>query len=146
MRVAVATHDAIVRAAIEANNGYVFATGGDGFAAAFARPHDAVATAQAAQAALGVEAWPAEAVLRVRMGLHTGVVDERDGNYFGSAVNVAARIMAAGHGGQVLVSAVTAGLLGSTGLSNLGEHIFAGLDAGHAPPGHALAAAAVRGR
>jgi hypothetical protein len=53
----------------------------------------------------------------------------RDGNYFGSAVNVAARIMAAGHGGQVLVSAVTAGLVGSTGLSNLGEHTFAGLDA-----------------
>ena len=129
MGAALARHDALVRGAIEAHDGYVFATGGDGFAAAFARPHDAVATAQAAQAALGVEAWPAEAVLRVRMGLHTGVVDERDGNYFGSAVNVAARIMAAGHGGQVLVSAVTAGLVGSTGLSNLGEHTFAGLDA-----------------
>ncbi len=129
MGAALARHDALVRGAIEAHDGYVFATGGDGFAAAFARPNDAVATAQAAQAALGVEAWPAEAVLRVRMGLHTGVVEERDGNYFGPAVNVAARIMAAGHGGQVLVSAVTAGLVGSAGLSDLGEHTFTGLDA-----------------
>jgi predicted ATPase len=88
-----------------------------------------VATALAAQMALGLEAWPAETVLRVRMGLHTGVAEERDGNYFGSAVNVAARIMAAGHGGQVLVSAVTAGLVDGAGLSDLGEHGFAGLDA-----------------
>ena len=129
MGAALARHDVLVRGAIEAHDGYVFATGGDGFAGAFARPHDAVATAQAAQAALGGEAWPAEVVVRVRMGLHTGVVDERDGDYFGRAVNVAARIMAAGHGGQILVSAVTAALIGSADLSDLGEHTFAGLDA-----------------
>jgi predicted ATPase len=129
MRAALARHDAIVRGAIEDYGGYVFATGGDGFAAAFARPHDAAAAALAVQAALGAEAWPNEAVVRVRMGLHTGVVEERDGNYFGPAVNRAARIMAAGHGGQVLLSGATAGLLGPTGLSDLGEHTFAGLDA-----------------
>jgi hypothetical protein len=129
MGAALARHDELVRGAIEAHEGYVFATGGDGFAAAFARPHDAVAAAQAAQAALGVEAWPVGVVLRVRMGVHTGVVDERDGNYFGQAVNLAARVMAAGHGGQVLVSAATAGLIGSSGLTDLGEHTFVGLDA-----------------
>src|SRR4051812_21540904 len=91
MGVALARHDAIIRAAIEARGGYVFATGGDGFAAAFARPHDALATAQAAQEDLGREGWPDEAVLRVRMGLHTGVADERGGNYFGSAGGVGGR-------------------------------------------------------
>jgi hypothetical protein len=100
MRVAMARHDEIVRGAIEPHGGYVFATSGDGFAAAFARPPDAIAAAEAAQAALGTEVWPEGAVLRVRMGLHTGVVDERDGNYLGPAVNRAARIMAAGHAGR----------------------------------------------
>src|SRR5262249_18263376 len=56
-------------------------------------------------------------------------VDERDGDYFGPAVNRAARIMAAGHGGQVVLSATTAGLVGTSGLSDLGEHVFAGLAA-----------------
>jgi predicted ATPase/class 3 adenylate cyclase len=129
MRVALARHDAIVRAAIEAHDGYVFATGGDGFAAAFARPAEAVGAAQAAQVALDGEAWPDGALLRVRMGLHTGVVEERNGDYFGPAVNRAARIMAAGHGGQVLVSAATAALMGTGDLSDLGEHAFAGLEA-----------------
>ena len=66
-------------------------------------------------------------MLRVRMGLHTGEVDERDGDYFGPAVNRAARIMAAGHGGQMLVSAATAAVTGGVGLVDLGEHAFAGL-------------------
>jgi hypothetical protein len=61
------------------------------------------------------------------MGLHTGEVDERAGDYSGPAVNRAARIMAAGHGGQVLVSSTTAGLVGTTTLTDLGEHAFAGL-------------------
>ena len=122
MRAAVARHDELFRAVIEANKGYIFATGGDGFAAAFARPPDAVAAAESAQAALRAEAWPEAVVLKVRMGLHTGVVEERDGDYFGSAVNRAARLMAAGHGGQVLVSAATAALLGTAGLVDLGVH------------------------
>jgi predicted ATPase len=127
MRAALARHDAIVRGAIQAHAGFVFATGGDGFAAAFARPADAVAAADSAQAALRIELWPEGAVLTVRMGLHTGLVEERDGDYFGPAVNRAARIMAAGHGGQVVLSATTAGLVGTSGLSDLGEHVFAGL-------------------
>jgi predicted ATPase/class 3 adenylate cyclase len=127
MRTALARHEVIVRGAIEAQGGYVFAMSGDGFAAAFARPPDAIAAAEAAQAALCAEVWPEGAMVRVRMGLHTGVVEEREGNYFGPAVNRAARIMAAGHGGQVLVSAATAGVAGAAGLVDLGEHTFAGL-------------------
>ena len=129
MRAALEGHDAIVRGAIEVHRGYVFATGGDGFAAAFASPIDAVAAAGAAQAALGLESWPEAAMLRVRMGLHTGVVDERGGDYFGPAVNTAARLMGIGHGGQVLCTAVTAELLGGTQLVDLGEHRLRDLSA-----------------
>jgi predicted ATPase len=127
MRMALVRHGVLVRGAIEARGGYVFATGGDGFAAAFGRSGDALAAAREAQAALAAEGWPEGAVLRARMGLHTGEVDERDGDYFGPAVNRAARIMAAGHGGQVLVSAATAAVVGAVGLVDLGEHVFPGL-------------------
>jgi predicted ATPase/class 3 adenylate cyclase len=111
MRQGLERHDAIVRGAIDAYGGYVFSTGGDGFAAAFARAGEAVATAIEAQRVLGAEPWPEGALLRVRMALHTGEVVERDGDYFGTAVNHAARLMAVGHGGQVLVSQVTGGLV-----------------------------------
>jgi class 3 adenylate cyclase len=87
MRLAVAKHDEVVRGAIEANGGYVFATGGDGFAAAFGRAADAVASAQAAQAALAVIDG-----IAVRMGINTGEVHERDGDYFGPAVNRTAQV------------------------------------------------------
>jgi predicted ATPase/class 3 adenylate cyclase len=127
MRTALARHDAILRSAIESHGGYVFATGGDGFAAAFGRAADAVAAAIDAQAALSAESWPPEAAIAVRMGLHTGEVEERGGDYFGPAVNRAARVMAAGHGGQVLMSSVTASVSDATGLTDLGDHRFAGL-------------------
>jgi predicted ATPase/class 3 adenylate cyclase len=129
MRTALACHETIVRGAIEDHGGYVFATGGDGFAAAFARPTDAIAAAEAAQEALGAEAWPDAVVLRVRMSLHTGVVEERDGNYFGPAVNRAARLMALAHGGQVVASAATADVVADAlppevKLADLGEHLL----------------------
>ena len=83
-----ALHDTLVRAAIAAHHGYVFATGADGFGAAFAQASDAIAAACVAQRSLASEPWPmTAAVLGVRMGLHTGAIDERDGNYFGAAVN-----------------------------------------------------------
>jgi predicted ATPase len=130
MRVALARHDELLRAAIEAHDGYVFATGGDGFAAAFARAGDAVGAAVASQARLSPEAWPPGAPIRVRIGLHTGEVEERGGDYFGPAVNRAARLMAIGHGGQVLCSAVTAGLIGGeVTLVDLGEHRLRDLSA-----------------
>jgi predicted ATPase/class 3 adenylate cyclase len=111
MRAALARHDLVVRAAIGAHGGYVFATGGDGFGAAFGRAVDALATARAAQAALAAEGWPESAALHVRMGVHTGEAEERCGDYFGPAVNRAARLTAIAHGGQVLVSQVTGGLV-----------------------------------
>lgn len=116
-------HDRIVRAAISSHDGFVFGTAGDGFAAAFARAGDAVAAATDAQLRLGGEPWTGGEPIRVRMGMHTGEAAERGGDYFGSAVNLAARLMGAGHGGQVLVSETTAHILApSVALQDLGEH------------------------
>jgi class 3 adenylate cyclase len=130
MRRALERHDAVVRAAIDGHGGYVFSTGGDGFGVAFARSGDALAAAAEAQAELAMEAWPKDADIRVRMGLHTGEVSERDGNYFGTPVNQAARLMAVGHGGQVLCSQVTASLVGAeVRLVDLGEHRLRDLSA-----------------
>jgi len=117
MRGLVAQHDERLRAAIEDNGGYVFATGGDGFGAAFGRAADAVAAAEQAQAAIAD--LPE---IKVRMGINTGEVQERGGDYFGPAVNRTARLMAAGHGGQVLLAALTAELVPGLLLRNLGEH------------------------
>jgi predicted ATPase len=129
MRTALASHDTTMRRAIEAHGGYVFATGGDGFAVAFARAGDAAAAAIAAQAGLAAELWPKGAVIGVRMALHTGEAEERAGNYFGPAVNRAARLMVLAHGGQVLCSSVTAALLDGAELIDLGEHRLRDLSA-----------------
>ena len=127
MRAALERHDALVRNAINAHGGHVFSTGGDGLVAVFARAADAMASASQAQAALTAEAWPESAPVRVRMGVHTGEAIERGGDYFGPALNRAARLMAMGHGGQVLVSHATEQLIEeslATGLElvDLGEH------------------------
>jgi hypothetical protein len=114
MGAALARHDALVRGAIEAHQGYVchgWAGVRDRVPPSPRRGDDRPGGA----GGLDVEPWPEEAVLRVRMGGHTRVVPERGWKYFGPAVNVAARIMAAGHCGHVLMSAVTAGLVGNTG-------------------------------
>ena len=104
-------HDHVVRGVHASHGGFVFATGGDGFAAAFARASDAVAAALGVQAALRDQPWPDGIVLAVRMGLHTGEAEERDANFFGDVVNRAARVMDAAGGCQVLVSSTTAGLV-----------------------------------
>jgi predicted ATPase/class 3 adenylate cyclase len=122
---ALAEHDALLAEVIGRYGGYVFARGGDGVAAAFDRASDGVTAAAEAQRALAVQA---SGGLRVRMGLHTGEAVERDGDYFGPTVNRAARIMAAGHGGQVLMSSVTAGLVSRTDRRDLGMHLLAGID------------------
>jgi predicted ATPase/class 3 adenylate cyclase len=130
MAAAVKRHDDLLRSAADAHRGYVFSTGGDGFAVAFARAGDAIGAATDAQAALRAEPWPEGAVIRVRMGLHSGEVVERDGDYFGPAVNRSARLTELGHGGQVLCSAVTAGLVGDGwALRDLGEHRLRDLSA-----------------
>jgi class 3 adenylate cyclase len=96
---------------VEAEGGVVFKTTGDGLHAVFARATDALAAALTAQRLLQAEAWGPTGPLRVRMAIHTGVVEQRDGDYFGPVLNRAARLLAAGHGGQILVSGVTADLV-----------------------------------
>jgi predicted ATPase len=112
MRAALAVHDQIVRQAVESAGGLVFATGGDGFGAAFSRAGEAVAAALAAQRGLADQQWPEGISLNVRMGLHTGEADERDGDYFGPEVNRAARLMAIAHGSQTVCSQAAADLAG----------------------------------
>jgi len=127
MQDAVRRHDTLMRAAIDANGGYVFKTIGDAFCAAFWRPEDAMAAALAAQRALVAEDFSAVDGVRMRTALHTGTADERDGDYFGPAVNRVARLLAIGHGGQVLVSGTAADLLQGemppqSSLRDLGAH------------------------
>jgi len=127
MQDAVKRHDAIMRATIAAHAGHVFKTIGDAFCAAFASPEDAVAAMLDAQRALGAEDFAAVDGIRVRMAIHTGTADERDGDYFGPAVNRVARLLAIAHGGQVLLSGVTSDLVqgslpAQASLRDLGEH------------------------
>ena len=127
MEDAVRRHDGIVRAAFAGQGGYVFKTIGDAFCAAFSRPEGAVDAALAAQRALGSEDFSAVGGLTVRMALHTGAVDERGGDYFGPVVNRVSGLLSVAHGGQVLVSGVTADLVRdalpvATTLRDLGEH------------------------
>lgn len=121
MQRALERHDEILRTAIKEHDGWVFATTGDGFAVAFTRVGDAVDTAADVQRAFATESWPTVRPVSVRMGLHTGEASERDGDYFGPVLNRAARIMTAGHGGQILVGATTASLLEDVELVDLGE-------------------------
>src|SRR5690349_20111703 len=111
MRAALLAHDKVLRTAIEAHDGFLFSHTGDGVVAAFGSPKAAVDAAVDAQRRLE---------LPVRMGIATGEAELRDGDYFGTVLNRAARIMAAGHGGQVLVADSTAGLLSDVELANLG--------------------------
>ena len=107
MKVALARHDAMLRSAIEAQGGYVFKTVGDAFCAAFEIAPDALSAALDAQRALHAESWEETGPLRVRMALHTGMAEERDGDYFGPSVNRVARLLSTGYGGQVLLSLAT---------------------------------------
>ncbi|HEV2127102.1 MAG TPA: adenylate/guanylate cyclase domain-containing protein, partial [Thermomicrobiales bacterium] len=104
---AVARHDEIMRVTIAQHNGHVFKTVGDAFCAVFPSAEDALHASVAAQRAIAAEDWGEIGPIRVRMGLHTGEVEERDADYFGPTVNRVARIASAGHGGQTLLSAVT---------------------------------------
>ena len=104
MRSALVRHDALLRGCIEDREGYVFKTVGDAFCAAFSTAHQALEAALAAQVALAAEAWKGKMPLLVRMALHTGATEERSGDYFGPPLNRVARLIGAGHGGQVLIS------------------------------------------
>jgi predicted ATPase/class 3 adenylate cyclase/DNA-binding CsgD family transcriptional regulator len=120
-------HNRIVREQIEVAGGRVFTTVGEAFRAVFADPAAALAAAVAVQRAAGTEPWPSGLPVRVRMALHSGACVERDGDYVGPVVNRVARLLATGHGGQVLVTGATYELLagrlpGGIGLQDLGEH------------------------
>jgi class 3 adenylate cyclase len=109
-------HDEVLRQVIEAHGGFMFKHTGDGVCGAFGSPRSAVDAAVSAQRALE---------LPVRMGLATGEAELRDGDYFGAVLNRAAWVMAAGHGGQILLVESTAGLLSGVDLVDLGPRRLA---------------------
>jgi predicted ATPase/class 3 adenylate cyclase len=111
MPAAIERHNAILSAAIARHGGVVFKLVGDAVYAAFASAPEALAAALSAQRALHAEAWGATGLLRVRMALHTGSAAARDGDYLGLPLSRVARLLAAGHGGQILLSLATQELL-----------------------------------
>jgi predicted ATPase/class 3 adenylate cyclase len=127
MQDALARHDVIVRGAVESHGGHVVKGGGDGGLFVFGAVGDALRAGVAVQIALAAEGWGATGPLQVRIGIHTGEAQCRDGDYFGPALNRAARLMAVAHGGQIVCTQATAdlardALAGDVKLIDLGEH------------------------
>ena len=126
MRTALSRHDALLNEVIVRHQGHVFKTVGDAFCAAFAIASDALAATLSLQRALQQDEWQ-DPPLRVRMALHTGAAQQRDGDYFGPPLNRVARLLAIGHGGQVLLSLPAAELVRGSlpqnaHLKDLGSH------------------------
>ena len=126
-RAAVTRHHVILREVVEAYGGCVFETVGDAVYAAFAFPPDAVAAALQAQLDLHAEPWGEVGEIKVRMGLHTGEIEVRDGRYFGAPLYRCEKLMSTGYGRQVVLSAFTADLVrhslpAGAGLRDLGQH------------------------
>lgn len=129
MRAAVELHDDVLRAEIIGRRGHIFRTAGDSFHAAFAVPSDALAAAAAIVRALAAEDFGATGGLKVRMAIHAGPVQSRDGDYFGQGINRAARLLAVAQGDQVLVTHVVAAMGGAelpagASLIDLGTHLL----------------------
>ncbi len=126
MALALARHDQILRQSIEMEQGYVFKTVGDAFCAVFHRASDALQAVVRAQHILVMEPWLTPSPIKVRMALHSGAAIERDNDYFGPVLNRVARILAIGHGGQILISGATQQYLEQLPelihLENLGHH------------------------
>jgi len=125
-------HDELLRQAVEEGGGRVFSHTGDGLCAAFATARGALAAAVAGQRSLCGQPWASAAPLRVRMAIHAGAAEQRDGNYVGQALNRTARLLTLGHGGQVLCSHVVADLVRDhlppdVSLTPLGEQQLADL-------------------
>ncbi len=132
MGAVLARHDALLQEAVAAHGGVVFKTVGDGICAAFPVATDALAAALAGQRGLTAEDWGPVGPLRVRMALHAGQSQERNGDYAGQPLNRVARLLAAGHGGQILLSLAAAELVrdhlpAGAALRDLGEHRLADL-------------------
>jgi predicted ATPase/class 3 adenylate cyclase len=122
-----ARHHALIRAAVADRRGKVVGTEGDAFFLVFERAQDALQCAVDVQRALAAEPWPADSVVRVRIGGHTGVGTLGGDDYIGLDVHRAARIAAAAHGGQILVSEATRGLCEASlgpaiAFDDLGQH------------------------
>jgi predicted ATPase/class 3 adenylate cyclase len=133
MASALALHDALLRAVVEGRGGTVFKTTGDGLLAVFADPAAAFAATLDGQRALRDADWGETGGVRVRMAIHSGTAEFRDGDYFGQALNRSARILGIGHGGQILCSAMSAVLVGDSlpagvELRDLGSHRLPGID------------------
>jgi predicted ATPase/class 3 adenylate cyclase/DNA-binding CsgD family transcriptional regulator len=127
MKSALTQQDALLRNAIEAHQGYIFKVARGAFCAAFSTPYDALSATLKAQYNILAETWSGISPLRVRMALHTGSVQVREGNYSGSALNRLAHLLSTAHGGQILLSFVTAELVRDVlpievTLHDLGEH------------------------
>lgn len=127
MRVALARHNTILRAAIESHSGHVFKTVGDAFCAAFASAPDALLAAVVGQRTLIEADWGALEPIRVRMAVHTGTAEPQGGDYLGQPLNRIARLLNAGHGGQILLSLATHELVRDhlpegASLRDLGSH------------------------
>ena len=133
MQEVAARHDALIRGVIEQHRGKVVKSTGDGFHAVFESPSDGVSAALDGQRRIAAEPWPAViGPLRIRMGIHTGQTQEREGDFYGLDVNLAARIMSLGFGGQILLSEVTTTLVRKSlppgcSLTDLGEHRLKGI-------------------
>ena len=124
---ALAAHDALLRSLVEDAGGTVVKTTGDGLLAVFDRPGAAARAALAGQRAIAGRAWPTSKPLLVRMAIHVGHAETRDNDFFGPSLNRVARLLAIGHGGQILVSAAGAALIADdlpddASLADRGEH------------------------
>jgi predicted ATPase/DNA-binding SARP family transcriptional activator len=124
MALALARLDTVIRDTADRHGGTVVVASGDTVGVAFHRADDAAAWAGELQMAVAQEPWPGGVEVRLQVGLHTGESEEHGGAYFGPAVHTAARLAAAGHGGQTLVTGVTAALLDRDDLRDLGTHSF----------------------
>ena len=134
MKSALAKHDSILKEVVESNNGQIIKTTGDGIHAVFSTAMDAVNASLEVQRTFQTsEVWETpEVSLRIRMGLHTGEAELRDDDYYGQALNRAARIMSIGHGGQILISETTLQiarehLSSDVSALDLGQHHLKGL-------------------
>src|SRR5687767_674832 len=127
MQLALARHDELLKGVVEAHGGHVFKMVGDACCAAFPSAPEALQAALAAQRAIFKEPWDDRLRVRVRMALHTGDTEERDGDYFGPPLNRVARLLSSGHGGQTLLSRAARELVGEdlpkgVELRDMGEH------------------------
>jgi class 3 adenylate cyclase len=127
MRAAVRRHDEILREVVDAAGGGVFKQVGDGVCAAFSTAVAGLGAAVEARQRLQDEPWPLPDRLRVRMGLHTGVMTPIADDYLGPPVNRAARVMAAANGDQIVCSAARAALCPELHFRDAGLHLLAGV-------------------